>query len=245
MLTVLEHRDLHLGNVCIRSTRSDGCMDPPTDLDIMSRPCSSGFGLSTLETTIIDYSLSRAELQISEELPGSVEVASSDLDKKQIFDAIGRDEDEILLRNTYRYMRGTLYNGNPADTEKTPDIPGIWAEYAPRTNLVWLLFLLKSLLKNRKPEPSALTARQPLAPRTNNKELKKTPKPEKNAANHSKPLVPAGQDQVIKLRNTLEERLQKVLNLLDLENGHEDMCCAADLVAFAIDSQWLDEQDFF
>jgi serine/threonine-protein kinase haspin len=33
---------------------------------------------------------------------GVVEIASSDLDKKQIFDAVGEDEDEILLRNTYR-----------------------------------------------------------------------------------------------------------------------------------------------
>lgn len=30
------------------------------------------------------------------------EVVSSDLDQKQIFDAVGQDEDEVLLRNTYR-----------------------------------------------------------------------------------------------------------------------------------------------
>lgn len=76
-------------------------MDPPTSTDIMSRSSASGFGLSTLETTIIDYSLSRAELR-SVESGEIVDVASSDLDKKQIFDAIGRDEDEILLRDTYR-----------------------------------------------------------------------------------------------------------------------------------------------
>lgn len=57
--------------------------------------------MSTLETTIIDYSLSRAELRV-EESGEVVEVASSDLDKKQIFDAIGRDEDEAMLRDTYR-----------------------------------------------------------------------------------------------------------------------------------------------
>lgn len=76
-------------------------MDPPTDHEIISQSFTSGFGLSTLETTIIDYSLSRAALRMSEEAE-HVEVASSDLDKKQIFDAIGRDEDEIMLRNTYR-----------------------------------------------------------------------------------------------------------------------------------------------
>lgn len=77
-------------------------MDPPTDLDIARRSFSSGFGLSTLETTIIDYSLSRAELQLSDDPNQALEVASSDLDKKQIFDAIGVDEDDALLRDTYR-----------------------------------------------------------------------------------------------------------------------------------------------
>lgn len=58
--------------------------------------------MSTLETTIIDYSLSRTELQLSEDPSITTEVASSDLDKKQIFDAVGQDEDEALLRDTYR-----------------------------------------------------------------------------------------------------------------------------------------------
>lgn len=80
-------------------------MASPTDLDVAHRLSPSGFGISSLETTIIDYSLSRADLRLAD-LPddpaGVVEIASSDLDKKQIFDAIGQDEDDILLRNTYR-----------------------------------------------------------------------------------------------------------------------------------------------
>ena len=62
---------------------------------------TTGFGLSGLEATLIDYSLSRAEL-VSGENPEWTEVAASDLDKKGIFDAVGRDEDEKLLRDTYR-----------------------------------------------------------------------------------------------------------------------------------------------
>ena len=80
-------------------------MEPPTDLDVARQQTPSGFGISSLETTIIDYSLSRAALRLAD-LPddpqGIIEVASSDLDKKQIFDALGQDEDEILLRDTYR-----------------------------------------------------------------------------------------------------------------------------------------------
>lgn len=51
--------------------------------------------------------------------------------------------------------------------------------------------------------------------------------------------------RVAQLKQTLEDRLKSVLEILDLEHGHEDMCCAADLVAYAMDSQWLAEQDFF
>jgi serine/threonine-protein kinase haspin len=43
----------------------------------------------------------------------------------------------------------------------------------------------------------------------------------------------------------LDDRLNKILELLDLENGRDDMCCAADLVAYAIDQHWLSERDFF
>ncbi|KAI9367528.1 hypothetical protein BJX61DRAFT_527874 [Aspergillus egyptiacus] len=247
---LFEHRDLHLGNVCIRSTRPDGRLDPPTDSDIMCQSYSSGFGLSTLATTLIDYSLSRAEL-VMDGSPESIEVTSSDLDKKQIFDAIGQDEDDALLRDTYRHMRATLYNGNPLDTQKTPGVPGIWAEYAPRTNLVWLRFLLVMLLKNKRPEvqPRATqTSRQPLAPCTPNKAIKRAAKScTKSEAPASKgvKLVSADHARVAQLKRTLEDRLNAILELLDLEHGHEDMCCAADLVAFAIDAQWLDENDFF
>lgn len=106
-LTIAQHRDLHLGNVCIRSTRPDGLMLPPSEVDIARQYSLSCFGISSLETTIIDYSLSRADLRLADPPDGHegiVETASSDLDKKQIFDAIGQDEDEILLRNTYRQL---------------------------------------------------------------------------------------------------------------------------------------------
>jgi len=77
-------------------------MDPPTSFTAKELESSSGFGLSSLETTIIDYSLSRAELRLDDNPDEKPEIACSDLDKKQLFDAIGRDEDEILLRDTYR-----------------------------------------------------------------------------------------------------------------------------------------------
>jgi serine/threonine-protein kinase haspin len=99
---LFEHRDLHLGNICLRSTRTDGDMQSLAFLDERQLENASGFGISSLETTIIDYSLSRAELRLTDDPEDEVGIASSDLDSKQLFDAVGRDEDEILLRNTYR-----------------------------------------------------------------------------------------------------------------------------------------------
>lgn len=237
-------------------------MEPPTELEIARQSSPSGLGYSCLETTIIDYSLSRAELRLAnlpDSAEGVAEIASSDLDKRQIFDAVGQDEDEALLRDTYRFMRATLYTGIPTETEKIPDIPGIWAEYAPRTNLVWLLFLLKNLLKNRKPQsaqPVTQPQRMALATCSPNRVMMSPLSKGKGKALQTKDiglesdLARKGQTKEIharvsKLKQTLEDRLKTVLDLLDLEHGHEDMCCAADLVAYAMDSQWLAEQDFF
>lgn len=148
-------------------------------------------------------------------------------------------------------MRATLYTGIPTATEKVPDIPGIWAEYSPRTNLVWLLFLLQSLFKNRKPEPPpAQSHRKALAPCSPNKKITNSETPQGKPQTTTNSAVEGRQAKslqtgISRLQQTLEDRLRAVLKLIDLEHGHEDMCCAADLVAYAMDSQWLGEEDFF
>lgn len=154
--------------------------------------------------------------------------------------------------NSPTSMRAEIYTGNPTITTKTPDIDGIWAEYAPRTNLIWLLFLLKTLLKHRKPEsPPSVSTRKPLGLCSPNRPAPtgKRGRPKKGAEkclpiSRQVPLTEA-QSHTARLKKSLEDRLESVLGLLDLDSGHDDMCCAADLVAFAIDSGWLEEKDFF
>lgn len=51
-----EHRDLHLGNVCIRSTRDEDIHEP------IVGNVRGKFGFTGLEPTIIDYGLSRVEM---------------------------------------------------------------------------------------------------------------------------------------------------------------------------------------
>ncbi|EER37351.1 conserved hypothetical protein [Histoplasma capsulatum H143] len=186
-----EHRDLHLGNICIKPRKKGGNI--LTELG-KSRPeglegGATGFGLSGLETTIIDYSLSRAELQpagmqaeaeaATESKKEPVAIAWSDLDKRQIFGAIGRDEDEKLLRDTYRYMRSEIYHqDNLLNSTQPPSRPLQWKDYNPRTNLIWLSFLLRMLLKKMKPACAYRVAEQrqpqqrlPLTPRPANHKL--------------------------------------------------------------------------
>ncbi|KLJ11461.1 hypothetical protein EMPG_13350 [Blastomyces silverae] len=198
-----EHRDLHLGNICIKPTKKGGIMSMDLSTSTLEGfggggRGTTGFGLSGLETTIIDYSLSRAELQALDTPDGdveaeaeagakgenpTVEIAWSDLDKRQIFGAIGRDEDETLLRDTYRFMRSEVYHQeNLLCPTQPPSKPRQWKHYNPRTNLIWLSFLLRMLLKKLDPscQYQGQTAEQlqqkqqqraPLTPRPANHKL--------------------------------------------------------------------------
>jgi serine/threonine-protein kinase haspin len=80
--------------------------------------------------------------------------------------------------------------------------------------------------------------------RTSSKSRQKTKTAEK------KPSGPVDDAQAIQtshiseLESRLSEQLQIVLEILDLKDGDDSMLCAGDLVAFAIDSQWLEEKDF-
>lgn len=145
-------------------------------------------------------------------------------------------------------MRSQLYNGDSQVSKKPPNIPGIWAEYAPKTNLIWLLFILKNMMKNiqledftkqgsRKPlQPSQRKANQQIDSSTN----RGSSKPKSKTASSD-----GIGSMLMSFQETINDRLNKVLQVLDLEHGREDMCCAADLVAYAIDQGWLDERDFF
>lgn len=140
-------------------------------------------------------------------------------------------------------MRAQVYKGDPLDPDQAPSVPGQWEIYNPKTNLIWLLFLLKNLLKNRKPENVSQVARQPLADRSANGIISnKTPK--SGTATLSRGCAKQQTSPTSDLQAKLLERLHTVSDLLDLKDVEESMCCAGDLVAFAVDSQWLGESDF-
>lgn len=128
-----EHRDLHLGNICVRSSRTDGDVLKPSVRDPLRRK----FRFTGLETTVIDYTLSRADIvaslsrdsvdvsHISSTTAGDedddiVDVAYLDLDKDQAL--FQGDASEEYQYEIYRYMlRVALFN-NPLHVE-----PSSWS----------------------------------------------------------------------------------------------------------------------
>ncbi|KAH0538291.1 hypothetical protein FGG08_005111 [Glutinoglossum americanum] len=129
-----EHRDLHTGNVCV--SRSN----PSTKLNPSPTPTSSPrkFGLSGFATTIIDYTLSRADTDEPRVSAGDSQsrVIFTDLDRdKALFEAEGDYQYDI-----YRMMRSSIYH------TYYPDTLNIWRNYHPLTNVYWLHHLVVVLL---------------------------------------------------------------------------------------------------
>ncbi|KAF2124267.1 hypothetical protein P153DRAFT_302447 [Dothidotthia symphoricarpi CBS 119687] len=171
-----EHRDLHLGNICVRSSRPDADVQSPE----VEEPLKRKMGFTGLETTVIDYTLSRAEIVASSSqrpTPSSstLDVAYLDLDKDPaLFQGDAQEEYQYEI---YRYMRGVALYDNPLQQEPTPTVQAprrsprknthirfeetatipdsedeaeakvdVWRSFHPRTNLVWAHFLLHKLL---------------------------------------------------------------------------------------------------
>lgn len=133
-----EHRDLHLGNICVSRER-----------DMKPFHQERKLGFTNVSTTIIDYTISRAKITdvaTSEER----QIAYYDLEREHcLFEG---DASVDYQYEIYRHMRGMMYLHDPlanvderwSEAEATGRT---WEGFHPRTNLVWLHFLLHQLLK--------------------------------------------------------------------------------------------------
>ncbi|KAK6504100.1 hypothetical protein TWF506_002312 [Arthrobotrys conoides] len=141
-----EHRDLHLGNILVRDMKKEreGRIEEDTgvgrDLEITHA------GFEDVVVTMIDYTLSRAK--IPEEFGGGI--AHMDMEEA-MFGAYG-----LYQFDMYRMVRDEVLKvaANAAGKAKTgsrqserinkPD----WTLYCPRSNVVWLHFLIKRLIRS-------------------------------------------------------------------------------------------------
>ncbi|KAH6643712.1 hypothetical protein C7974DRAFT_438691 [Boeremia exigua] len=121
-----EHRDLHMGNICVRSSRPHNNIMQPTIKD----PLRRRFGFTGFETTVIDYTLSRADIVAPPSSPSTLtstpqkpaftghEVAYLDLNKDPaLFEG---DASEEYQYEIYRYMRGAALYNNPLQSAPSP-----------------------------------------------------------------------------------------------------------------------------
>jgi serine/threonine-protein kinase haspin len=141
VFAMYEHRDLHLGNICVKDQPSDVrtytfdsifAIDNDSCAEADDPVRVYGINNSGIEVTLIDYSLSRASLGPDETL------------------AYDFKNDKALLRgkgdlqyDMYRYMAAVV--GKRASSE-----------FVPRTNVMWLYYVLHLLLEATFPSDGAI-----------------------------------------------------------------------------------------
>ncbi|PMD40861.1 hypothetical protein L207DRAFT_346723 [Hyaloscypha variabilis F] len=145
-----EHRDLHESNICVLQT---GPLNPFA----ATRPARK-FGFSGLETTIIDYGLSRAKIPKPPKSPNdsntsksfdpsNFTIAFNDLETQDLFTSQGTTPDEKMQFDNYRRMRTFLATGSrlmsAAYVDGDSSMHGhSWSEFIPYTNVLWIRYLL-------------------------------------------------------------------------------------------------------
>ena len=121
-----------------------------------------------------------------------------------------------------------------------------WSTYNPGTNLIWLSFVLETLLKRYK-APDTPRPRAPLGERDPNRQIigqKSKSQDLKTAWSRSPTSTSDSSLLDSELEDELRERLEAVLGFLDIEKAENELACAGDLVATAIGLEWLSESDF-
>ncbi|TKA70443.1 hypothetical protein B0A49_06647 [Cryomyces minteri] len=217
-----EHRDLHLGNICVRGTKNSGRVSE------MSSPANRNLNFTPIETTIIDYTLSRADLEetVQSEDGGSrARVAYFDLDKdRALFEGDGEIEYQYEI---YRHMESAMHFNDPLrtlDDRKKENREAArknrsaahrsgktWEGFHPQTNLVWLHFVLHKL-REQYDAPS---------------------EPRKES-----------EDPVVRKAWGLEQALRRMSEKLSPESLHKcGMDSAGQLAELALREQWLTWED--
>merc|ERR1712059_80348 len=127
-----EHRDLHWGNVLIRETK---------EKMVSFKLGGDTYQVTTegVSTTIIDFSLSRMEVE------GNIIFNNLALDP-DLFKAKGKDQGGDYQFDIYRKMKD-----NNQDS---------WSEFHPRTNVFWLHYMLDKLVPAKATEGVSYTAKK-------------------------------------------------------------------------------------
>lgn len=206
-----EHRDLHMGNICVSGlSNAAHCLEA----DYLPPTSTKKLDFTGIETTLIDYTISRAEMDATACTEGEEDVAFLDLERDlSLFEG---DAEEEYQYEIYRYMRSAMFLGEPLGDlwerwDEAESSGRTWKGYHPQTNLVWLHFILHKLGEQIEWPSSA------------------------NSIQDSEAAQKAEE---------LEAALLKVTRLLDPEEMPQTgLKSASDLVVLALEEGWLDKED--
>ncbi|KAF4541528.1 Haspin protein kinase protein [Lasiodiplodia theobromae] len=262
-----EHRDLHMGNICIRPANANRPIAAPSSTSSTVTDIARNLNFTGLESTIIDYTLSRAQMTLPSASPDpeEAEIAFLDLEADPaLFDG---DAEEEYQYEMYRYMRAAMFLDDPlADVEErwdeALDSGRTWVGFHPQTNLVWLHFILHEMMKQ-------IVAAAPSDKGKSTKNKKTKAKKKDGRPTRKKLVVVDSEDEnedfvvarraqdaadeaervaleqlVADKRKKLEKILRKVQKLLDPARwAKSELHSVKDLVALALEEAWLDEED--
>ncbi|KAG8625051.1 hypothetical protein KVT40_006802 [Elsinoe batatas] len=226
-----ESRDLHCGNICVRQRRPLGSLTPREAMVRRLASCALAssssemqtkrrkLGLTGLEVTIIDYTISRAEVINAK---GEKEVAYIDLDQDEgLFEG---DEEVEYQYAIYRYMRAAVVAGDPLASGQEvrrglqrEDWKGgeRWRGFRAETNVVWLYYLLGKLLENYQ-----------------------------WGCERECEMDGEGHRLLVARERIMEDVMEKVRELLKLENWKvSGIRSAGDLISVALKEGWLEFED--
>jgi serine/threonine-protein kinase haspin len=213
-----------MGNICVKARREEAGV--PLER-VRVRELERKLGFTGIETTVIDYTLSRAEISEREAGNDDAEMSVEFLDlalEPGLFEADASDEYQYDI---YRYMRSAMYFSDPlADypsrTEEAARTGRTWAGFHPQTNLVWLHFVLHRLLAQ-------------------------VTWPSRNMRFTMQHVDVCGTEDERRARRKakeLEANLRQLKTLLVVKSiPKEGLASACDLVALSLDRGWLDEED--
>ncbi|KIX05882.1 uncharacterized protein Z518_03855 [Rhinocladiella mackenziei CBS 650.93] len=155
-----EHRDLHNGNVCFKPRTRDGPIDATEELiGNMTAEPDVTLGLSNLEVTVIDYTLSRAH--VGNDSSGGDPIVFDPIVYWEQNDIEGRTEAEKRQYDTYRTVRDWAKTTEIC-VQARAELDGVELEpmdkymrFLPKSNVMWLGYLLADMLSRNKGEGRA------------------------------------------------------------------------------------------
>lgn len=131
-----EHRDMHLSNICIHTSKPEADIDKHLVRDMHANP-SCLLGLTGTKVAIIDYTYSRVKIHDGGDT--FINYRECEMQNWVINNTQATKFEDQLQFSTYVEQANLLV---ASTTEPVLE----WHRFEPRTNIIWLSYLIQTLL---------------------------------------------------------------------------------------------------